>query len=31
MPMTAGYVVDAVMSWVQEQAPLGVVRASQGA
>ncbi len=31
MPMTAGYVVDAVMSWVQEQAPLGVVRTSQGA
>jgi 2-oxoglutarate ferredoxin oxidoreductase subunit alpha len=31
MPMTAGYVVDAVMSWVQEQAPLGVVRNSQGA
>jgi hypothetical protein len=26
MPLTAGYVVDAVMSLVQEQAPLGVVR-----
>jgi 2-oxoglutarate ferredoxin oxidoreductase subunit alpha len=26
MPLPAGYVVDAVMSFVQEQAPLGVVR-----